>query len=281
MNTSKLKLMDALLVWGICFLLFGTVGSLLAGVIGIWSFCLCQIASAVTVFVLAGRTGLSAGKLLTPGGQSPRESAGGALIWVACLLAAIPFFLFSHLLVPGFATTTFHIYDYTDSTAAAIVSILLAGICESLLFDGFLFVRLKGISKAHPLLPYLLLGILGGVYHGDLYLLLPMALLSVGIAYVRSRTGGFVLPMILRTLTVLVMTAYAQVSDAGEQLMGDSMGIVQVIGFGLIFFGAALPAAVCGARALGDLKDRSFFEKCMVIAVSVVLIASGCGISTF
>lgn len=280
MNTNKLKLIDCLLLWGICFLLFALVGGLLSDVIGIWAYYLCQIGAMVATFIVAHRTGFVTRKLLAGGEQWTGNTVGGALIWVSCLLAVIPCFLFSHLLVPGFAVTTFHVYDYTSSHLAVAGLILLAGVSESILFDGFLFPRLRGLGKERPWLPYLLIGLLGGLYHADLYVLLPMAIVSVGIAYVRSRTGGIALPMILRTLTVLITTAYLQVSDAGEELLGTSMGVVQVMGFALIFMGAAFPAAICGARCLGDFKDRSLFEKCLVILISVVLIALGCGIST-
>ncbi|MBO5778221.1 MAG: CPBP family intramembrane metalloprotease [Clostridia bacterium] len=281
MKTNQLKLMDCLLVWGIGFLLFGILGAFLSDVIGIWAFYLCQIGSAVAVLTVAGKTGLTAKKLLTAGGQSMRESIGAALVWVGCLLAVIPLFLLSHLLVPGFAVTSFHVYHYTSSHVMVVGLILLAAICECLLFDCFLYTRLRGIFKAQPWLPIVILGVAGGLYHPDLYILLPMMIVSAGIAYVRSRTGGFLLPMILRLLTVLIALAYMQVSDAGEALLGSSMGLVQVIGFSLIFAGAAFPALICGARMLGHFKDRSLFEKCMVVAISVILIASGSGISTF
>jgi hypothetical protein len=273
--------MDCLLVWGISFLLFGTVGSFLPDVIGIWAFYLCQIGSAAVVLIIAKRTGMTARRLLAPGGQSMREIAGASLIWVGCLLAVIPLFLLSHLLVPGFAVTSFHVYSYTSSHALVALLIVLAALCESLLFDGFLFARLKGIWKTLPWLPFVILGVAGGLYHPDLYILLPMMIISAGIAYVRSRTGGFVLPLSLRLLTILIAVAFMQVSDAGEALLGSSMGLVQIIGFTLIFAGAAFPALICGARLLGHFQNRSLFEKCMVIAISVVLIASGCGISTF
>ena len=273
--------MDCLLVWGIGFLLFGILGAFLSDVIGIWAFYLCQIGSAAAVLTVAGKTGLTAKKLLTTGEQSMRESIGAALVWVGCLLAVIPLFLLSHLLVPGFAVTSFHVYHYTSSHVMVVGLIFLAAICECLLFDCFLYTRLRGIFKARPWLPIVILGVAGGLYHPDLYILLPMMIVSAGIVYVRSRTGGFLLPMILRLLTVLIALAYMQVSDAGEALLGSSMGLVQVIGFSLIFAGAAFPALICGARMLGHFKDRSLFEKCMVVAISVILIASGSGISTF
>lgn len=280
MKTNQLKLIDCLTLWGICFLLFALVGGLLAGALGIWSYYLCQAGALIATLVIANRTGFSASKLLAGGDRSIGATVGGTLVWVGALLIVIPLFLLSHLLVPGFAVTTFHVYRITSSHLAVGGIILLSGISESILFDGFLFPRLRGLGKERPWLPYLLIGILSGFYHADLYILLPMGVLSAGIAYVRMKTGGIALPMILRVLTVLILTAYMQVSDAGEALLGSSMGGVQVLGFALIFVGAALPSVICGARCLGDFKDRSLAEKGLVVAIPVVLIAAGCGIST-
>ncbi|MBQ7354640.1 MAG: CPBP family intramembrane metalloprotease [Clostridia bacterium] len=279
MNTNQLKLIDCLFLWGICFLLFAVAGGLLSGVIGIWAYYLCQIASLTATLIVARKTGFAAKKLLAVGDQSLSRTVGGALVWVGCILTAIPVFLFAHLLVPGFAVTTFHVYDYTDSHWAVAGIILLSGVAESILFDGFLYPRLRGLGKTRPWVPYLLIGVLGGLYHADLYVLIPMGILSAGIAYIRSKTGGIGLPMILRTLTVLITTAFMQVSDAGEELLGVSMGLVQVFGFGLVFAGAAIPAVICGAHFLGAFRGRSLFEKCLVVAIPIVLIAAGCGIS--
>lgn len=281
MNTNKLKLMDGLLVWGICFLLFGILGDLLSKVIGIGAFYLCQGLSVATVMTVAAKTGLPMKRLFAMGEKKSKQIVGATLIWVGCILIVIPLFLVSHLFTPALAKTGLHIWQYTSSYWAIGGLVLLAGFAESLLLDGFLYTRLKGLGKERAWLPYLLLGIMGGLYHPDLYILLPMAVISAGLAYVRSKVNGLALPMILRTLTILMALAYMQVSDAGDSLMGSSMGAVQVIGFALIFVGTAFPSIVCGARLMGDFKDRSLLEKGMVIVTSVILIALGCGISTF
>lgn len=280
MNQNKLKLMDALLVWGICFLLFNVGSNLLSGVLGIGAYYLMQIVSGATVLFFARRTGFRLSKLLAGGKRSVREIFGSTLVWVGCLLVVIPLFLFSHLLVPALAETSFHVYDTTSSHLAVVGLILVAGMAECLLFDCFLYPRLQGMGAIYAWLPYLILGIMGGLYHPDLYILLPMGGMAVGFAYIRSKTHGFALPLILRCLTILMTLAFMQVSSASGELAGNSMGIVQVIGFSLIFWGASLPALFCGAGLLRQSKERSIVEITMLIAVSVVLIASGCGIST-
>lgn len=280
MNTNKLKLMDALLVWGICFLLFGLVGDILSAYMGIWAFYLCQGLSIIPVLVVSARTGLSMQKLFASGERRPKQVVGATLVWVGCLLAVIPLFLLSHLLTPALAKTGLHIYRYTSSHIAVGGLVILAGVMESILMDGFLYTRVKGFSKTKPWLPYLLMGTLGGLYHPDLYILLPMAIVSMGLCYVRAQTGGLFLPMMLRCFTILIALAYMQVSDSGESLMGASMGLVQVIGFALIFWGAALPSIWGGARLLGDFRDRSAGKMGLVLAVALVLIAVGCGVSS-
>lgn len=280
MNTNKLKLMDGLLVWGICFLIFGLIGDILSEFIGIWAFYLCQGLSIVPVSAVSARTGLSAKKLFAPGERSPRFVVGATLVWGGCLLTVIPLFLLSHLLTPALAMTGLHIYNYTDSTLAVGGLVIVAGVCESILMDGFLYTRVKGFSKIKPWLPWLILGVLGGLYHPDLYILLPMAIMAVGFSYIRSKVGGIVLPMILRMFTILMALAYMQVSDSGESLMGTAMGLAQLSGFALIFAGAALVSILCGARVLGDLKDRTPLEKGAVLALALVLIATGCGVAS-
>ena len=280
MNTNKLKLMDGLLVWGICFLIFGLIGDILSDFIGIWAFYLCQGLSIVPVAVVSARTGLSAGKLLAPGERKPKQVVGATLIWVGCLLLAIPLFLISHLLTPVLAKTGLHIYNYTNSTLSVVGLVILAGVAESILMDGFLYTRVKGFSKLKPWLPALILGALGGLYHPDLYILLPMAIMAVGFYYVRKKVGGIVLPMLLRMFTILIALAYMQVSDADDSLMGVAMGAGQVIGFALIFAGAALVSLVCGARVLGDFKDRTPIEKGAVLGLALLLIATGCGVAS-
>lgn len=280
MNTNKLKLMDGLLVWGICFLIFGLIGDILSDFIGIWAFYLCQGLSIVPVAVVSARTGLSAKKLLAPGERRPRQVIGATLVWVGCLLTVIPLFLLSHLLTPALAKTGLHIYRYTSSIVAVVGLAMVAGACESILMDGFLYTRVRGFAKVKVWLPIALMALFGGFYHPDLYILLPMAIISAGVCYVRAKVGGIVLPMILRMFTILIALAYMQVSDGGESLMGTAMGMVQVIGFGLIFAGAAMVSLLCGARILGDLRDRTPVEKGIVIALALVLIAAGCGVSS-
>lgn len=280
MNYNKLKLMDSLLVWGICFLLFNIGTNLLSGVLGIWAYYLLQIVSGAVVLFFAHRTGFRFSKLLVGGKRSIREIIGSTLVWAGCLLAVIPLFLFSHLLAPALAETAFHVYDTTSSHLAVGGLVLVAGMAECLLFDCFLYPRLQGMETVYAWLPYLILGIMGGLYHPDLYILLPMGGIAAGFAYIRSKTQGFALPLILRCLTILMVLAFMQASSASGELLGSSMGLVQVIGFALIFWGASLPALFCGAGLLGRSKEHSIVETTLLIAVSVVLIASGCGISS-
>ncbi len=283
MDTAQYKLMDAFFVWGLCLLVFGIVGSLLSNLIGIWAYFLCEALSVGVVLLVGHRTGMKRTVLLRIGSGTGKRglsiTAGSALIWAGCLLAAIPFFLFSHLLVPNFAVTCFHVYQAAFSSHWTVMGlILLMALSETLLFDGFLYLRVKGLRREW--LVWLLLGCAYGLYHLDLYVLFPLALAGMGISYVRSRSGGLLIPFILRLITVTAALAYMQVSDSADVLTGISMGVLQVVGFAMIFLGAAIPSVVLGARLFGDWKNRSMFENCMVVAIAVVLIASGCGISS-
>lgn len=278
MDKTKYKLIDAFFVWGLCLLIFGIAGTLLSSVIGIWAFYLCEVLAVGVVLIVAHKTGLKAKKYITPGESKLSLITGGALLWASALLAALPFFFFSHLLVPNFAVTCFHIYNYTTSHLAVAGFILVASLSETLLFDGFLYQRVKGLSNRWAV--YLILGFAYGLYHLDLYALLPLALAGIAISFVRAYSGGLVLPFVLRAATVTVSLAYLQVSDSAEVLAGSAMGLLQVLGFAMIFIGAAVSAGALGARLIGGWKARTVFENCMIVIVSIVLIASGCGIAS-
>lgn len=278
MDKAKYKLIDAFFVWGLCLLVFGIAGSLLLPKIGIWAYYLCEIAAVAAVLLVAGKTGLKSKQLWSMGEAKLSLTAGAALVWAGTLLAAIPFFFFSHLLVPNFAVTCFHIYNYTSSHVAVAGFILLAAFSETLLFDGFLYQRVKGLSNVW--LVSLILGLAYGLYHLDLYVLLPLALAGMGISYVRAHSGGLLIPFVLRLATVTLSLAYMQVSDSAEALAGDAMGLLQVVGFAMIFVGAAIPAGALGTRLLGGWKARTVFENYMIVIVAIVLIASGCGIAS-
>lgn len=278
MDKTKYKLIDAFFVWGLCLLLFAVVGGLLSSVIGIWAFYICEIAAAGVVLFVADRTGLKKKQLLAAGECSFSVTSGAALAWAGALLAAIPFFLFSHLLVPNFAVTSFHIYDYTTSHLAVAGFILIAAISETLLFDGFLYQRVKGVPRRW--LFQLMLGVAYGLYHLDLYVLLPLTLAGIAISYVRTHSDGLLLPFVLRLATITASLAYMQVSDSAEALAGSAMGVLQVVGFAMIFIGAAIPAGALGTRLMGSWKAHSVFENTMIVIVAIVLIASGCGIAS-
>lgn len=278
MDKNKYKLIDAFFVWGLCLLIFGVAGSLLSPLIGIWAYYICEIAAAGVVLVVAKRTGLKKDLLLAVGERSFKQTLGGALLWTGALLAVIPFFFFSHLLVPNFAVSSFRIYDHTSSHLAVIGFVLLASLCETLLFDGFLYQRVKGLGKKW--LITLLLGVAYGLYHLDLYVLFPLILVGAAISYIRIHSDGLLLPFVLRLASVSFSLAYTQVSASAEALTGEAMGVLQVVGFAMIFVGAAVPSSALGVRLIGGWKARSGFENYMIVIIAIILIASGSGIAS-
>lgn len=278
MDKTKHKLIDAFFVWGLCLLISAIVGMFLSSVIGIWAFYLCQAAAVAVVLIVAKKTGLKKKQLLAMGEGGLSLVSGAALIWAGALLAAIPIFFFLHLLVPNFAVTCFHVYDYTKSHLAVAGFVLLAALSETLLFDGFLYQRVKGLERNW--LIALVLGFAYGLYHLDLYVLLPLTFAGIAITYVRGCSRGLFIPFVLRLATITLSLAYMQVSDSAEALAGSTMGLLQVVGFAMIFIGAAVPAGALGARVIGAWKARSVFENYMIVIVSIVLIASGCGIAS-
>ena len=190
MNTNKLKLMDGLLVWGICFLIFGLIGDILSRFIGIWAFYLCQGLSIIPVAVVSARTGLSAEKLLSPGERKPKQIIGATLVWVGCLLAVIPLFLLSHLLTPALAKTGLHIYNYTSSPVAIGGLAILAGVSAFFCYKREKFKYAVGFCVLASVVVFIgsaMAPTMGGFFSGILNMVIGLAV----AAMIRSSRGYF------------------------------------------------------------------------------------------
>jgi hypothetical protein len=130
------------------------------------------------------------------------------------------------------------------------------------------------------LLMSLFIGLLAGIYNFDLYILLPSIVFEVAILKVRRSTSSLALPYVLHLFTTLILILLLQSASYSEKLLGTDMGGLQVTGMALIFVGAAIPVYLLGLLALGEYREKKFWEKTILFSLSVILLASGCGIAS-
>lgn len=277
----KLRLLDAFTVYGISLIIAALVGVLLYRLIGIWAMYLSCVLVLVTVFVISAKTRLKIGNLLKFNMPRAGEFIGSSMIYAGALLIAFPILLLVQIIVPNFAVTCFHITDAVEGQILKylhiILLIIITGVSEAILFEGYMYTRLRpydNIVKTGAIV-----ALSYAFFQLDLYTLFPLILVEFAIVYVRSRSGGMTLPTALHLLTATIAFAVRDLVRDVSQLPGTRMGALEVIGMAMIFAGAALPVTIVGMRLLGDFKNKPLLHKAIILLVSVVLIASGYGIS--
>ncbi|GAK61331.1 abortive infection protein [Candidatus Vecturithrix granuli] len=145
--------------------------------------------------------------------------------------------------------------------ATLLLISLLPGVCEELLFRGFLLHGLrKKLSNASAII---IVGILFGAFHLDPYRFLPVTLLGVLFGYMVVRTGSILTGMVAHStnnaIAMLISYAVFRVQSQGisipdpptsaEQLYAPEalLALLPIIGIALLVF-------VLGLRALPHLQ---------------------------
>ncbi len=131
---------------------------------------------------------------------------------------------------------------------------VLPGVCEELLFRGFLLQGMR--QKLSDTSALILVGVLFGVFHLDPYRLLPVSLLGILFGYLVIRTGSLFTGMIAHTLnnTISIIFSYgAYQAQNGEMLSGiqaEELLTRQTLVSSLIMVAIAIPVLGLSLRAL-------------------------------
>lgn len=141
--------------------------------------------------------------------------------------------------------------------ATLLLISLLPGVCEELLFRGFLLHGLrKKLSNASAIL---IAGILFGAFHLDPYRFLPVTLLGILFGYMVVRTGSILTGMVAHStnnaIAMLISYAVFQAKMQGMPIPEPSTSADQVYTPGTLFalllvIGIALLVFLLGLRAL-------------------------------
>lgn len=274
---NKLRALDALTVYMIALIVSGTVGVLAYNLIGLWALYISRVLVTASPIVVAWRTRLKRTAWLKLEAPKILSTLGGSMVFAAFVLVAIPALLAVQIIAPDFAVSCFHITDALEGHSAKILHIILlvliTAVSETLLFEGYIYARLKSFSS--PTSVSLIIAAAYALFQLDLYTMIPLFAIELGIIYVRRKTGSVMIPFVLHLISVTMTLAVKDYATDVSELLGVSMGALQVIGLGMIFLGAALPVAYIGVRVLGDLKKRSVIEKLILVGVSLTLIGAG------
>lgn len=278
---SKLKILDGMTAYIISLALFALAYVWGTDHIGIWALYIAAALSIGAVVVLTKVTGLKFSSVCKFTSPKKSEIVGCALTLAAAFMLSMPLILFSHLIAPNLAVTSFNIYSVVDEKGGTFVVILLVvllAVFENLLFDGYIYSRFKGVKNVF--VRALVLSLMASLLRLDIYALATVFVMSAASFAVRKASDSLSLALVIRLFEVSFVMAMTNVSATASELLGSSMGAVQVTGLSVIFLGIAVPAAAGALGAFGKLKNNGKFVGFFSGILSIVLIAAGCGISS-
>ncbi len=275
------KLLDALTVYASSLIIAAAVGNFGYRILGIWAIYLSRFLVIAAVFAVAIKTHLKTRAFLKFNMPGAREFLGSGMVYGGALLLAFPLLLLVQIIVPDFAVTCFHITEAVKGHSFwylhIILVIVITGISEAVLFDGYLYSRIKDLGTIIKVAA--LLGAGYALYQLDLYTLFSLFVVEFAIVYIRSRSGGMTIPISLHLLSAVLAFAVRDFANDTSELLGARMGAFSVIGMALIFVGAALPVTAIGMRLLGDFKGRPLYEKAILLFTAFIFIAVGYAMS--
>jgi membrane protease YdiL (CAAX protease family) len=278
---NKLKILDGMTAYIISLALFALAYVWGTEYIGVWALYIAAALSIGAVMVLTKITGLKFSSVF--GFTSPKKSeiVGCALTLAAAFMISMPLILFSHLIAPNLAVTSFNIYSVVGEKGGTFVVILLTillAVFENLLFDGYIYSRFKGIKNV--LWRAFALSFMASLLRLDIYALATVFVMSLASFAVRKATDSLSLALVVRLFEVSFVMAMTNVSATSSELLGSSMGAVQVTGLSVIFLGIAIPALAGALGVFGKLKNNGKIIGFLSGVLSIVFIAMGCGISS-
>lgn len=278
---KKLRIIDASTGYVISLIISVLCSTLLYKVIGIYALLLGSVLVTVTVILLTKKTGIGMKRVFQFCRPTLNETLAAGMMVAGALLAALPAVLIFQIVFPDFALSVFHVTDAVGSSPAKYLLItlfiLFSAFAGDALFDGYIYNLIKKTAK-FPVIG-LSIALAYALFEHDIYLFVPFFIFELAAIYTHSRTKGMMLPLIMHIIFGAVSIAFTDAAVTTEELFGLQMGMLPVLGMGMILLGAAFPVTVIGMRLFGDLKNRSVFEKTIVLVISVVLIASGYAIS--
>lgn len=277
----KLRVYDALTVYGIALIVAAIVGALGYRLFGIWAIYISYILTLAAVFAVSLKTRLKISGLLKFNIPSGREFLGSGLVYGGALLIAFPLILIVQIIAPNFAITCFHISDavsgHSPTFLHIILIIIITGISEAMLFEGYVYTRLRPMDNIIKI--GLTVAALYALYQLDLYTLFSLLVMGFATVYVRSRSGGMTIPTALHLLNATLAYAVRDFATEKSELVGMRMGALQACGMSMIFAGAAIPVVLLGVGLLGDFKNKPLFLKLILLIAAMILIAAGYALS--
>ncbi|NMB19344.1 MAG: CPBP family intramembrane metalloprotease [Firmicutes bacterium] len=183
-----------------------------------------------------------------------RQVWGVVVFWFASYLAVYVTTMILFYFFPGgmgeVSTALTGFFTSVPRPLALLVVAVLPGLCEEVLHRGLILYTLQGKSKW---LTILVMALIFGFFHLDLYRFVGTALLGGSLTYVMLKTNNLVLPILLHVLNnaVTASLAFMDGTDGGPAYIPLS-----AVGSALVLASVAPFLFVQGSRLLRNTEGE-------------------------
>jgi membrane protease YdiL (CAAX protease family) len=215
-----------------------------------------------------------------------RQVIGVAMLWYGSLqLGYLVIYITMYLFPDGMSEVAWALSDFFKNAplpALIISAAIMPAICEEALCRGLIQYSFSGLRRKW--VTVLIVGLLFGVLHLDLYRFLPTMLLGLAMAYIMAETRNLLLPMLFHFVnnawtTVLSWATAPLTEGIRTQSLSDSSGFL--IGGALLMCAVVPWLILYGARlikpnaALPEKHKLPVRTKTAAILLSVACAAGG------
>lgn len=206
---------------------------------------------------------------------SIRQFFGAVFTYIGVYLITLSISNIIYIFFPSMQDTVEGLSSMTNimpnPIVAVIVIALLPAVCEELLMRGFI---LSSFSEYKSYVGIVIVGVMFGILHFDVYRFVPTTILGIASAYIVLKTKSLILPMLYHFInnTISVMAMY-QLNNTDIEETVDIV-VEQYIGSILIFCSIALIFGYIGLKLLNKWQHKKIITL-IVIIISITLFIAG------
>ena len=141
-----------------------------------------------------------------------------------------------------------------------LTSSLLPGICEETLFRGTIQTTLR--RTKNTVVVVIIMGILFGLFHLDIYRFLPTMVLGMGFTYIMDKTRNLLYPIFFHALNNLVGILPVLLRKPMVITTELSMNTIKLIGTLFVCFSVGLLFLCLGIRRMNDKNTAMSVDNC-------------------
>lgn len=136
-----------------------------------------------------------------------KQVLGIVLLWIGSYIIVITITLIQNYYFPNGISVGQDLHNFFTSVPIGISLFIVAvmpAICEEVLFRGFILTTFKNVKNKMVII--LCVGIMFGVFHVDIYRIVPTAVLGIILTYIMIKTKNILLPILFHFINNFIPT---------------------------------------------------------------------------